>query len=143
MGKPSRPDDVKQQIGLRLRAARLALGFPEVLPFANTLGVTETALGNYERGERLADVLVMARMFDRHGVTLEWIYNGSLRGMDRDLQDALERQAAEIGAVVGGTVARWPMQDDHRAVRPAAVPKRSLRPPRGRTLHEPPGKMDD
>ena len=143
MGKPSRPDDVKQQIGLRLRAARLALGYPEMLAFANTLGIEDTALGNYERGERLADVLVMARLFDRHGVTLEWIYNGSLRGMDRDLQDALEQQAATVGAVVGGTVARWPMQDDHRVARQAAVPKPAVRPPRGRTLHEPQRKLDD
>jgi transcriptional regulator with XRE-family HTH domain len=134
MGKPNRPDDIKQQIGLRLRAARLALGFTDLASFANSLGVSETALGNYERGDRLADVLVMARMFDRHGVTLEWIYNGSLRGMDRALQDALEEQAAKLGAVVGGTVARWPMAEEHRATRPAAVPK--VKNPSGQKLHE-------
>lgn len=134
MPKPIRPDDVKAQIGLRLRAARLALGFREVLSFANSLGVTETAMGNWERGERLADVLAMARMFDRHGVTLEWIYNGSLRGMDRELQDKLEQQAAEMGAVVGGTTARWPMQDDHKTAPPARTPARRPRMPPG--LHE-------
>lgn len=134
MPKPARPDDVKQQIGLRLKAARLALGYSEVQGFANTLGITETALGNYERGERLADVLAMARLFDRHGITLEWIYNGSLRGMDRQLQDALEARAGQLGAVVGGTVARWPMQDDHRAAPPARVPKPQPKPPYG--LHE-------
>lgn len=134
MPKPPRPDDALVQVGLRLRAARLALDFTDQASFANTLGVAETRLGNWERGERLADVLTMARLFDRHGVTLEWIYNGSLRGMDRKLQDRLERHAADLGAVVGGTVARWPMQDDHRVAAPAAVPK--AQPKRGRALHE-------
>lgn len=128
------PNDPKAQCGARLRCARLALGWPEIGPFAARFGVEANAWGAWERGERTPDPLTMAKLWDKTGITLEWIFAGSLRGMDGDVQDALERLAAEHGAVVGGTVARWPMQDDHRAVPPARAP--TLRRPSQRRLHE-------
>lgn len=133
--KPAAPNDPKAQVGRRLLCARKATTGEDIRPFAERLGCTESQWGNWENGERMADPLVMARLWDRFGVTLEWIYAGSLRGMEPELQDKLERLAAEYGAVVGGTVARWPMQDDHRPVPQARVPAR--RPRGSRTLHEP------
>lgn len=136
MPKQVRPDDVMRQIGLRLRAVREVEGLTQEV-FARAIGVTETALGNWERGERIADVLAMVRLLSRFGVTLEWVYAGHLRGMDFDYSEKLREHAAILGAVVGGTAAEWPMQADvpgHPGLErpPARAPRR----PRGTTLHE-------
>jgi len=137
--KPAAPDDAMAQVGLRLLCARKATTGEDIKPFANRLGCSESQWGNWENGVRMADPLAMARLWERFGVTLEWIFAGSLRGMDSPLQDKLEALAAKYGAVVGGTVARWPMQDEHRPVRTARVPPRR---PSGRgTLHDPQDDM--
>jgi transcriptional regulator with XRE-family HTH domain len=95
MVKPSRPTDVVRQIGIRLRAVREVEGLTQEA-FARAIGVTETALGNWERGDRVADVLAMVRVLSRFGVTLEWIYAGHLRGMDFDYAEKLRERSEQL-----------------------------------------------
>lgn len=139
MSKAERPSEIKQMAGLRLRAVREHFGITQDA-MAHLLGVQRTAYANWESGERLADVGAMVRLYQKHGITLEWIFAGSLREMPYDLGEALRAQAGRLGAVVGGPVAEWPQQVERlpgiAGARPvAAVPAQ----PKGRrTLHEPP-----
>lgn len=139
MSKPPRNDDVKRQVGLRLRAIREVMRLDQKT-FARELGVETSALGNWERGDRLADVLAMTRLYHRWGFTLEWVYAGSLRGLDYDTAHQLEQAAIALGAVVGGPVVEWPMATENRpgesALRPPA------RVPKSRVLNQAKGFHD-
>lgn len=126
--------------GLRLRAVREAwdqAGVVKQESFANGIGVTRTALANWEAG-KLPDVRAMARLYEWLGIPLEWIYLGQLRHVDYDLAERLRDAAARLGAAVGGQTPQWPMQIErkpgiaaHRLA--ASIPTRKKRV----TLHEP------
>jgi transcriptional regulator with XRE-family HTH domain len=123
-----RPSEIVIQAGRRLRAVREALSWPQER-FADEIGVTRTALANWEGGTRLPDVLAMVRLFRRFGIPLEWIYAGELRHVEYDLAQALIDKAADLGAVVGAPTAEWPAAvtsrvGPHGAAPPARVPRR-------------------
>ena len=138
MSKAERPSEMKRQAGLRLRAAREHLELKQE-SMANMLGCTRTALTNWENGDRLPDVAAMVRLYQRTGITLEWIFAGSLREMNYDKSADLERLAAELGAVVGAPVAELCTEVERRpglaASKPAAQ-ARTRRPKGGGGLHE-------
>lgn len=113
MSKPERPSEMKRQAGLRLRAVRESLELKQE-SMANMLGCTRTALTNWENGERMPDVAAMVRLYQRTGITLEWIFAGSLRELSFDKGDALAQRAAELGAVVGGPVAELAAEVERR-----------------------------
>lgn len=144
MPKAPRDDDVKRQVGLRLRCVREVLGLDQ-RTFARAIGAGTNALGNWERGERLADSLAMMRLFDRFAFPMEWVFGGRLAWMDFDVQERLREEAAKLGAVIGGTVAEWPAAVERRPGtagqrEPAKVPRR--RKPSGGYLHQPKGSED-
>lgn len=128
-----------RQAGLRLRAAREVIGLTQE-QLAKQLGIGRTALANWEGG-RLPDVRAMVRLLSDFGISLEWIYAGSLARVPYDDARALEAAAAELGAVVGGPVAEWPSAVRQRdallpaARQPAQAPAATRR---SRTLHERP-----
>jgi DNA-binding XRE family transcriptional regulator len=141
---PKKPpaSEIDRMAGLRLRAVREAWDPNGVIrqeTFAAKLGVTRTALANWEAG-KLPDVRAMVRLYDWLGIPLEWIFLGQLRHVDYDLADRLAAAAAALGATVGAAAApEWPMaverQPGTRAMRqPGAIPVR----PRRATLHERP-----
>lgn len=131
MAKTQRPSEMKEQAGLRLKAARLALDVPRADAFAAILGVSATAYGNYETGERLADAAMLVRLLEKSGIGPDWVYAGSLAGVPFELAQLLRDKAAEVGAVVGGPVAQWPRAAEAQALpRPAAAV-----PPRRRNAH--------
>ena len=141
---PKKPpaSEKDRQAGLRLKAVRLA--FDEHGPinqelFAKKIRRERTTLANWEAGA-LPDVRAMVLLYEWIGIPLEWIYLGEVRRVDFDLADRLVAAAAELGAVVGGAAAEWPMAVERRAglaaMRPPArVPART---PRRRQLHERP-----
>ena len=127
--------------GLRLRAVRETWSEDGALNqewFASKIGVQRTALSNWEQGNVLPDVRAMVRLALVFGIPLEWIYLGQLRHVEYALADRLAQRAAELGAVVGGPTAEWPMVAERRSIlapsRPAAaVPLVRMRRSR---LHE-------
>lgn len=127
--------EAKRQAGLRLKAARLALGL-SAEKLAEAIGVTRGALTAYENGQNMADPLAMARLMRRFGISMEWIYAGEIRHVrDFEFQEAVLRHAAEIGAVVGAPFAEFPMQVVPDGRQPGKVPPKR-RPP-GATIHDP------
>jgi DNA-binding transcriptional regulator YiaG len=69
------------EFGRRLRAARKAMGFHTARQFAAMLGVDEKALSGWERGARLPDVPMLARLCDALGVTTDWLLLGRAAGL--------------------------------------------------------------
>lgn len=59
-------------LGKRLREARKAKGFTQVY-VAKKLGITNTALSNYERDERDPDTSLLNRFAEFYGVSIDWL----------------------------------------------------------------------
>jgi len=106
LGMPnSLPDsNLKEAVGRRLAAARLALGKTQE-QLANEIGVERNTYANWEGGSRLAQVQAMLRLMAAHRITLEWIYAGGLHGMPSDLQRNVFAAASRLGIGVGDSVA--------------------------------------
>ncbi len=139
---PKKPpaSDIDRMAGLRLRAVREVWDERGVIKqetFAAELGITRTALANWEAG-RLPDVRAMVRLFTWLGIPLEWIFLGQLRHVDYDLADRLARAAGNLGATVGRPAPESPMQVERRAGVAAQRPVASVPTRRRRvTLHAP------
>ncbi|MCW5749631.1 MAG: helix-turn-helix transcriptional regulator [Alphaproteobacteria bacterium] len=89
--KPSRSRTTLLRVGRRLRQAREALGLTQRELFED-LGVQEGRWSHWETGRRLPDPLVMARLAERHAVSLDWIYRGVLTGLPARLRRRLGAQ---------------------------------------------------
>jgi len=74
MARERNPGDLKT-IGARLRAARLALGLTQK-DLYEPLGVKPATWNHWESGKRLPDPLVMTKLKEMHGITMDWIYAG-------------------------------------------------------------------
>jgi transcriptional regulator with XRE-family HTH domain len=99
MGRPSRtPADRKlmKEIGQRLRWVREAMGDPSQEALAQRVGVHQTAWGLYERGERMPDQFAALRMVAKLRVSIPYLMEGSLEGVDRDLAILLAARHPEL-----------------------------------------------
>ena len=103
-----RASELKVMAGLRLKAARLALGVERQDVMANVLGVQPSAYNNWEKGVRLPDVAAMTRLLHRAGISLDWIFAGELRSMPFDLATKLQQNAVELGAAIATPVSLSP-----------------------------------
>lgn len=63
-------------MGQRLIEVREALNFAEREPFAKALGLSEAAVGYYERGDREPSSKALATYHERFGVNVSWILSG-------------------------------------------------------------------
>ena len=139
---PRKPpaSEIDRNAGLRLRAVRETFSPDGPINqefFAAKIGVGRTTLANWEAG-KMPDSRAMVRLNLWIGVSLDWIYVGEIGRISFDWAERLRQRAAELGAVVGGPVAEWPMAVRARpgpeGMRsPAAVPKTKRRTV---TLHD-------
>ena len=90
MPRSPREPEISEATGRRLAAVRLALGLQQEA-LAARLGVSRSALANWENGGRLADVLAMLRLRERYNVPLDYIYAGSMYGLPFDLAHEISR----------------------------------------------------
>lgn len=96
---PVRSPDILEAVGARLKRTREALpGSPSQYELAAKLNVSRTTWSNWEQGEKLPDPVVMVRLKERFGVTLDWIYSGDARGLPHELAETLLRPAANRSA---------------------------------------------
>jgi transcriptional regulator with XRE-family HTH domain len=84
MTTPKKPPDKLKEVGRRLRTARLALGLDQQ-EMADALTVARTTYSNWEVGIRPPESFAMARLEERFGVTMSWIFLGDLRGLPYEL----------------------------------------------------------
>lgn len=87
MARDRSPDDLKL-LGDRLRAARLALGLTQKKLY-EPLGVKAATWNHWESGKRLPDPLVMVKLKELHGITLDWIYAGDASALPFSLARTL------------------------------------------------------
>ena len=71
----------KQQVGLRLKAVRVAAGHKTAREFAGRLGVEENTYTSWERGERLIDPEALTTVKELTGATSDYIYYGDHAGL--------------------------------------------------------------
>lgn len=70
----------QQEMGRRLVIGREALGKSQV-SLAKSLGISSQRLSNYERGARPLDIELAILLSQKHGLTMDYIYWGDLRGL--------------------------------------------------------------
>jgi transcriptional regulator with XRE-family HTH domain len=80
----TRSSAVLSDVSVRFRATRAALGLT-AQQLADQIGVTRSAVTNWEAGIRLPDPGAMIRLYERHGVTTDWVYTGNPRGLPYEL----------------------------------------------------------
>ena len=80
--------DLREQIGLRFGAALAGLGINQT-EVAEYLDVTPNRINQYVRGKRFTDVVLMTRICERYGVTLDWIYRGDPSGLKSSVAEKI------------------------------------------------------
>jgi len=100
MAKQQLPSEMKILAGLRLRAARLALGVQSEKEMAGKLGVGSNAYNNYECGVRLVDVAMAVRLLELTGIGPDWIYGGSTTGVPFDRAQSLRDHLRQLEQAV-------------------------------------------
>lgn len=98
MGRPMRTDFDRQlmrQMGIRLRWVREALGLSQE-DMGEHVGLHQTTWSLYERGQRMPDAFAMVRLCGKLKVSREYLLEGSLDGVDRDLAIRLAAAHPEL-----------------------------------------------
>lgn len=88
MPSPHRSSDWTFEVGRRLAATRKALELTQE-ELGDAIGVSRTALGNWETGIRLPDPAAMARLARRFQVPMDWIYLGDPASLPHRLAGTL------------------------------------------------------
>lgn len=87
------PEEYVRECGARIALTRRALGMSNAA-LARLLGITTTALSNYEAGEREMPRLVIAKWKRLRGVTFDWIYGGDISTLPGHLIERIEQISA-------------------------------------------------
>ena len=75
MSRAQRPPEHLEIIGLRLRAARMALDCSSG-EFAASIDIAPNTYSQWESGARLLDPLAAIRMCEQHKLSMDWFYRG-------------------------------------------------------------------
>ena len=92
MPKPSRPAGFVADVGRRLAAARKSLGL-SAKEVCEAINVQQNTYSQWEHGKSVMDVAAAARMKQRFGITLDWIYSGDPSGLPMNCAEAAIRGA--------------------------------------------------
>lgn len=103
MGRPVRSEASRllmKQMGERLRWVREALGASQER-LATQIGVHQTSWSLYERGLRWPDAFEIARITSKLRISRQYLEEGSLDGVDRDLAILLAADHPELARPKG------------------------------------------
>jgi hypothetical protein len=77
--------ELEQAVATRLRAVMSSFGIPSNPKMGEVCGTTSSAVNNWLLGYNLPRVPEMIRLCEQTGLTLDWIYRGSMAAMDAKL----------------------------------------------------------
>ena len=103
-------DDYKIACGRRLRVIRRALGYQSMREFAKVTGVTEDALGSWERGRNLVTPPYVETLRARFRVSHDWVFAGDASNLPHALATVVLSAALE--RATGGEVTQHELQPD-------------------------------
>jgi transcriptional regulator with XRE-family HTH domain len=95
MPKTTRISSEQARIGARLRAARRALGMTQA-QIAAACHISPQAWSGWERGVDNPDPLVLRRAFKTFGISMDWVYAGSLAATGSDLAAKLREEVPHL-----------------------------------------------
>ncbi len=98
MGRYNRSEDDRRLMALmgqRLRWVREALGLNQT-DMARLVGLTQTAWSSYEVGRRWPDIFHATRLMAKLKITREYLLEGDLSGIDRELAIRIAAQHPEL-----------------------------------------------
>ena len=98
MPRTTRSAQANIATGARIALVRHALGLSQEA-LAAQLAIGRSAVANWEKGTREADVGRMTRLCELYGVTLDYIYRGSLVGLPHELYRAIEERQPEAAGL--------------------------------------------
>lgn len=78
----------KEAIGERLRLVRKALKLTQD-QMAKSVGCPQGTFGQYEAGMRKPSIAVASRLYDRHGISLDYLYLGDISKLSFELGNAV------------------------------------------------------
>lgn len=93
----------RDEVAWRLRVIRKAFDLSQESA-GEIGGIGKTGWSNYESmgQDRLIEVLLAARLCDRYGVTLDWIYRGLAFGVPDAIMQKLDNAEKSLLAEIGG-----------------------------------------
>jgi hypothetical protein len=77
--------ELEQAVATRLRAVMASFGIKSNPRMAEVCGATASSVNNWLLGYNLPRVPEMIRLCEQTGLTLDWIYRGSMASMDAKL----------------------------------------------------------
>lgn len=93
-------DDFNSEVGIRLAAIRAASGLTQV-QFSESIGLSDRAYSNYERGIREIPTTVLRALMDVHNIDPVWMINGDEVEPEYLVERKLDQQLlAEVFDVV-------------------------------------------
>lgn len=78
-------------IAARLKDMRRAFGVEKQGEFAARAGIARNTYNQWEQGQRRPDIDNAIKLAETYGVTLDWIFLGSPRGLDPALVGRMTR----------------------------------------------------
>lgn len=97
MTEPQNPESI-EAIAYRLELTHAAIGGVNQAAFATSIGVSPQGWTNYIKARERISVDAANRMCRRYGVTLDWIFRGSMYGLPPDLSRRIDEMAAEMAS---------------------------------------------
>jgi transcriptional regulator with XRE-family HTH domain len=90
---PGKETAFKRECGVRLRQARLALGYASAREFAKLTGVSEDNLSTWERGVALVPPPYLLDLYRRYKIPFEWIYAGEVGQLPVHVYQAIKGES--------------------------------------------------
>lgn len=105
-GKQKRASEIMAELGTRLRWAREVIAESQSDMCRLLGGVNGSTWNRWEKGTRYPDPVVMVRVCNDFGLTIDYLYRGDLRGVREDVAIRLAAYHPELVDAIHPAAAR-------------------------------------